>query len=126
MTQTTKCQRKVLVVEDDDDAREIVCSVLEDASYTAVGARHGAEALRLLDMEWKPCAILLDLTMPVMDGWTFRTEQLRRPDLARIPVVLLSAIPDLPHQAGRLGVTDFVKKPVRLDTLLQVVAVHCG
>ncbi len=117
--------RKVLVVEDDVTIRETLVEVLADEGYEAVGASNGVEALaRLEEPGTRPCLIVLDLMMPVMDGAGFREEQLRRPDLAEIPVVVLSAQRD--PGGGRLGVEHVLRKPVRLADLLAITRTCCG
>lgn len=75
----------VLVVEDDDDVRDMMVELLEAGGYTALIARHGEEALAQLRAGQRPCIILLDLMMPVMDGWTFCDEVQKDPALAGIP-----------------------------------------
>jgi CheY-like chemotaxis protein len=115
----------VLVVEDDPDIRATLCDALEDNGYSPVGAANGVEALEYLrsDAE-KPCLILLDLMMPVMDGQTFRSEQVADPALARIPVVVISAYRDVEKYAVELA-TEYLPKPVRLETLLETARKHC-
>ena len=81
----------VLVVEDDRLAREALCAILQGAGYAARGAADGAEALGALRRGALPDLILLDLMMPVLDGWQFRREQLRDPGLAGVPVVICSS-----------------------------------
>ena len=81
----------VLVIDDDEDIRTTIRDVLEDQGFAVACAANGREALdMLLRDESKPALILLDLTMPEMDGWTFRQEQQKVPRLAQIPVVLFS------------------------------------
>lgn len=111
----------VLVVEDDRDVREAVADGLSEAGYDVVVAENGKVALALLrEGGLHPALILLDLMMPVMDGWQFRTEQRADAGLSTIPVVALTA-----HE----HVTDFdaaehLRKPVPLETLLAAVARH--
>jgi CheY-like chemotaxis protein len=113
----------VLLVEDDVDVREAVTDTLEDAGYQVMTARHGQEALDLLrTRDPRPCLILLDLMMPVMDGWQFRELQSKDPALAEIPVVALSAHGGL----HALGAADHLRKPVQLRALMDVVARFCG
>jgi CheY-like chemotaxis protein len=115
----------VLVVEDDPDIRATLCEALEDNGYSAAGAANGAEALEYLRSGAEsPCLILLDLMMPVMDGQTFRTEQRADPQLANIPVVVISAYRDVERQANDLA-AEFLQKPVRLETLLETARKHC-
>ncbi len=84
--------RRVLVVEDDADVRGALAAVLEVAGYQVVEASHGGEALDHLRAATKTfCMILLDLFMPTMNGWAFRAEQMKDPDMAAIPVIVVSA-----------------------------------
>jgi CheY-like chemotaxis protein len=115
----------VLVVEDDPDIRATLCEALTDHGYSAVGVSNGAEALEYLrgDHE-RPCLILLDLMMPVMDGQTFRAEQRADPDLAAIPVIVVSAYRDVDRYGKELA-ADYLAKPVRLEALLDMARRHC-
>lgn len=112
----------VLVVDDDADIRETISLVLEDEGYVVASAANGAEALAYLRAHPAPNVILLDLMMPVMDGTTFRHQQMRDPALERIPVVVISASGNIRAQAEALEATSFVQKPISLDTLLDTVA----
>lgn len=117
---------RVLVVEDNQDLRESLVEVLETYGYEAVGARHGQEALdKLSTLDVPPCVIVLDLMMPVMDGQSFRQEQLRRPELAAIPVVVVSAYDKFPSDLQALGAAAYLKKPVRMNDLMRVVHHYC-
>lgn len=113
----------VLVVEDDRDVRDTVIEALEDQGYAARGASDGAEALDLLRSGWGPPAlVLLDLMMPGMNGAQFREAQLADPNLASIPVVLLSADATIEQKATTLRAAAFLKKPVKLAALLDAAA----
>jgi CheY-like chemotaxis protein len=114
----------VLVVDDDDELRESICESLADEGYEVVGASHGGEALRYLRSAPAPRVILLDLMMPVMNGWQFREEQRKDPALARIPVVVLTA--DRSARRDAIEVDDLVQKPVSLERLLSVVGGYFG
>jgi CheY-like chemotaxis protein len=83
-------------------------------------ACNGREALDLL-ADWQPGVILLDLMMPVLDGWGFRAEQLGDLELAAIPVILVSTISDVHQEARGLGVAAWMPKPCDLDHLLSTV-----
>lgn len=125
MTNVEPCSRRVLVVEDDLDIRGAVVEVLEDASYEPVVASNGAEALaRLREGRPDPCLILLDMMMPVMDGYEFREAQRADPSMSEIPVVLFTAHPNVtPASVGAVGV---LKKPLDFDALLRLLERHCG
>ena len=88
--------------------------LLRGAGYDAVGAPNGQAALDLLRSGIRPRAILLDLMMPVMDGWAFRREQLRDPQLAHIPVIVLSAL----HHGWVEGIPPTLPKPIDVRQLL--------
>jgi CheY-like chemotaxis protein len=119
-------EHTVLVVEDDPEIRESLVDLLEGQGYGVVAAANGREALRLLrSRSPTPCLILLDLMMPVMDGRTFRAEQLRSPDLASIPVVVVSAYRDVEESARALQVREFLEKPFDLDHLMGVAKRYC-
>lgn len=100
----------ILLVEDDRDSREALAFVLEDAGHTVASAGNGREALELLDGGEKPDLILLDLMMPVMNGWEFLGERKRRPTVASIPVMVLTAA-SLNDKLGDFDVMH-VRKPV--------------
>ena len=90
-------------------------------------ASNGRQALDWLHQcPSHPCVILLDLMMPVMDGRTFREEQLRDPVLADVPVVVLSADGRAAQRTAIRDVTRRLAKPIRLGTLLEVIAGYCG
>jgi CheY-like chemotaxis protein len=109
-----KPSKSVLVVEDDDLIRGAMRMVLEWEGYRVSCAEDGRQALDLLRTGERPACILLDLMMPVLDGWSFRKEQQQDPDLAAIPVVVVSAIEakDSPQADGH------VQKPFQPEELL--------
>jgi CheY-like chemotaxis protein len=115
----------ILVVEDDDTVREALAMVLEHEGYRVGVAADGAEALALLRGGLSPCLILLDLMMPVMDGWQFRREQLNDPRLAPIPVVVVSAHTRAAEFAAAPGIADVIAKPIDFDRLLDTLQRHC-
>lgn len=113
----------ILLAEDDYDLREAMIDVLELEGYSVKAVPNGLEALEwLLGTSAPPSLIFLDLMMPVMDGWQFRLEQLARPALASIPVVVLSANEEIPVDDGVLR----LRKPARSKALLALVARYCG
>jgi CheY-like chemotaxis protein len=115
----------VLVVEDDIDLREGVVALLEANGLTATGAPDGDEALHLLRNRHVPSAIVLDLTMPRMDGWRFRLRQMRDPRLAGIPVIIVSGHWNAAKAGRILGATAVVPKPPDVDKLLSVIEQVC-
>ena len=116
---------RVLVIEDDPTIREVLVEVLGEHGYDAVGAANGREALDALDgCPDRPCVILLDLMMPVMDGRSFREQQLARPELSTIPVIVLSAHIDNTITT-ELHAAAYLRKPVRLAEVLRSVKTYC-
>lgn len=116
----------ILVVEDDNAIREVLTDVLESEGYQVLNAPNGQEAIRLLRSSTLPCLILLDLMMPVMNGWQFRDEQRQDPVLAPVPVVVISADSDLASKAAAINANDFLKKPIEINRLLDTVEQYCG
>ncbi|UJR86821.1 response regulator [Sandaracinus amylolyticus] len=125
---TDPCDRVVMIVEDDRDVRELLAEIVEDEGFATLAAANGREALDLLEAakaDALPCVILLDILMPVVDGWQFRVMQESDAVLAGIPVVVLSAHADGPTAAERMRAAGFVRKPVDLDALLDMIRDHC-
>jgi len=117
--------KTILIVEDDRDVRESLAVFLEGEGYSVFEAEDGKQALVRLRSSSDVCLILLDLFMPVMNGWAFRAEQLRDPSLATIPVIMISADAGTSQKATALGAVDAMVKPIEFDRLLQTVAHHC-
>src|SRR2546423_7511398 len=114
---------QILVVEDDEAIRGLLTEVLRDDGYDVREAANGAEALEYV-REQRPDLIVLDLMMPVMDGWTFVEECRREPGCDDVPIVVTSASHDLPRTAERLrslGVRTCLAKPFDVDGLLALV-----
>ena len=125
MTPVPNAREPVLVVEDNPDARETLVLVLQGAGYAAVGAANGQEALHYLRECPPPCLILLDLSMPVMDGWEFRKRQLQNSQWARIPVVVVSALANHAERVAELGPVERLTKPLELGGLLETISRAC-
>jgi CheY-like chemotaxis protein len=118
---------QVLVVDDDVHIRYALVDALEDEGYRAVSASNGAEALQLLRVLPKPpSVILLDLMMPVMDGWQFRAEQQRDPVLSKIPVVVVSAIGNGMGEAFQVSASGYLRKPFLMKDLVATVGRFCS
>ncbi len=117
----------VLVVDDEADMVDIMALVLESSGYSVLTARNGLEAFEILRTR-RPCVILLDLMMPGMDGWQFRTAQRGDPELAGIPVVVVTGAGLAAEKKTPCfeGVAGFLEKPVSMSALLRVVAEHCS
>ena len=117
----TRCP--VLIVEDDDDLREMMAQLLSLEGFTTATVANGREALSYLQAAEPPQVILLDLMMPVMDGWEFRRQQQADPSLAPVPVIVLSALD--PSRTADLEANAFLKKPLDFDRLLALVRGYC-
>ena len=118
--------KKILLVEDDIEIRECLTEFLRDEGYTVDAAENGSAALtRLRSGKTLPSLILLDLMMPVMDGFQFREAQLLDQDLAGIPTAMLSAHGQVHDKVRHLGLADVLRKPIELDDLLRIVGMHC-
>jgi len=112
----------ILVVDDDPDIRDLVREVLEFDGYEVSEAQDGAVALEQIHQH-RPDLVLLDLGMPVMDGWTFLKQCCGEPDCRGVPVVVMSAVA---RQPGRPSIperiTHFLHKPFELTDLQSTVA----
>ncbi len=110
--------RRVAVIDDDEDLRELVVQHLADLGFESVGFADGRAALAALRRPGGiPAVILLDLEMPGMNGWEFRREQLRDPLLARVPVVVASGADPAAIEADA-----YLAKPYDSEQLCRVVA----
>jgi CheY-like chemotaxis protein len=114
----------VLVVDDDADIRDLLSQFLEVEGFRVQSARNGQEAIERLRDGRGACVILLDLMMPVMNGWQFRDQQKSDPDLADIPVVVISAV--IPDHVPPIDANAYVRKPLDLDSLLETVKTFCA
>jgi len=112
----------VLVVDDQEAIRATLRTALDDEGFTVETAANGKEALDILE-RWQPCVILLDLMMPVMDGWAFREEQRRAG--STVPVVLLSAAGRLEEHERALGAAAVISKPFDLDRVISTIERVC-
>jgi CheY-like chemotaxis protein len=114
----------VLLVEDNFDTQDALKSLLELKGYRVVTAFDGREALSILRQGLKPGLILLDLMMPGMDGFQFINEKRDDPRIAAIPVIIYSGHHDAEANAVRLGANAYFQKPIDVDNLLKLIAVH--
>jgi CheY-like chemotaxis protein len=110
----------VLIVEDEDHGRETLRDLLQDEGYRVMTARDGSEAMQRLEV-LGPSLVILDLRMPGMNGTVLYDVMQRSPQLARIPVLVTTAVPELAPP----GVPT-LEKPIKIDRLLRLVALACG
>jgi|SRR6185437_11834261 two-component system, chemotaxis family, chemotaxis protein CheY len=115
--------RKILVVEDETESREALLQILQIEGYQAVGASNGADALAHLRNSERPCVIIVDLYMPVMDGRQFISALSGSESWASIPVVVVSAVSGC--SAAGLNATAIFQKPLDIDALMKLVAEYC-
>ncbi|SRR6266496_3161482 len=118
--------QEVLIVEDDSALREALTQVLTDEGYELLSARDGLEAVNCLRKGHRPDVILLDLSMPVVNGWEFRMFQKRDPDLAHIPVILITAGDYSRDEVAWLEPSALIRKPLDLPYLLSVIRRYCA
>jgi two-component system chemotaxis response regulator CheY len=113
--------RRILIVEDEPSIRTLLSDMLRDEGYAVITAANGAEALEL-SRNFAPDIVLLDLWLPIMDGWAFLRERQRRHTLAAVPVLAMSADRERGLATARdLGATAVVAKPFDLTELLAMV-----
>jgi len=123
--ETTKPREPVLVVEDTDDAREAMGTLLSTEGYNVAYATDGRDALDKLEHGLRPCLILLDVAMPRMNGIEFRRLQAADARFKEIPVILYSALHEITWLYPSLDAPVF-QKPVDVDRILEMVAERCG
>jgi CheY-like chemotaxis protein len=118
---------RLLLVEDEAAIRESLGEALQEQGFEVIAAANGRQALDTLRNGPRPSAILLDLLMPVMDGWDFRHEQLNDPLLRDIPVLVVSASGFSPETIRmQFGDVELISKPVRYFELLEALGRACG
>ena len=128
MTKTTgtsgrpACQ-SILIVEDEPTIRENLKTLLELEGYRVYAANNGDEGLQVLRNMPRPCLVLLDLLMPVMNGMEFMQAKSHEDAIAAIPVCIVSGVAENPELPGASA---FVKKPIEFDGLLKFVRQYCG
>lgn len=113
---------KILLVEDDIDIQDNLKAFLEMENFEVASAANGRQAIDLIQKEGKPALILLDLMMPIMNGYEMLAEMKKRNLFQEepIPIILLSAATDI-EETAREQIVKFVRKPIALDKLLQTI-----
>jgi len=121
----------VLIVEDDEPVRNLIATILDASGFCAIAAEDGLEALHVLRTVRRqspeiPCLVLLDLALPRLSGREFRRAQLADPNVAQVPVAVISGAADLEARAEGLGAVATISKPIDVDRLMDVVQRHCS
>jgi CheY-like chemotaxis protein len=110
---------KVLVVDDEKDIRDSLKQVLEFEGFEVLTASDGADALKLLNQVSRPAVIILDLMMPGMNGFEFIEVQQHTAGIDQVPVIVVSADPELRKKAPQLHANRVMRKPIAIDTLIK-------
>lgn len=118
--ESERSSQVVLLVEDDEDIRSVVGDLLRDEGYVVAVAEHGRAAVTLLEDGLRPSVILLDLMMPLMNGWEFYEHHQSTPALTRVPLIVMTA-----SDHRKLGDARVLRKPVDLAELLAAVRSAC-
>ncbi len=112
----------ILVVEDDIDIRSALVQILRLEGHSTAEASNGKEALEYIRNNPRPCMVLLDMMMPIMSGRQFLDVFKDEPESSKVPVVIISAVAD---RVDTSGAKEFIKKPLDVPKLLEVVAKYC-
>jgi CheY-like chemotaxis protein len=118
----------VLLVEDEPDVRQSLREIIEEEGYRVADVADGRQALEYLRAHEPPTVVLLDLMMPVMDGWQVLRAMRADAALARIPVIVISAAAQatLDEVVAQGGASSYIRKPIALDRLLAALKRICG
>jgi two-component system, chemotaxis family, chemotaxis protein CheY len=112
--------KSILVVDDDPDILEALAEILDAEGFEVDRARNGKEALERMDKS-PPQLVLLDLMMPVMDGWEFSQHMRKRDGISDTPIIVLSADRNVSSKAKDIGAVGYLAKPFELGDLLDLV-----
>jgi len=127
MPQTAPTLAPVLVVDDDEMLRTGLCELLADDGFEVMCAGHGRDALVQLEaLPEQPALIVIDLMMPVMNGWQLYEELRTNTRYAGVPIIVLSGEERALPRASRLRVSAVFAKPCNVDALLAAVATHAA
>lgn len=113
----------ILVVEDDADIRATIAAILEMEGYAVELASNGEEAIKVVSHR-RPSLVLLDMRMPVLDGWGFA--RVLRERGVRVPIIVMTAAQDAGRWAREIGAQGYIAKPFDLGDLLSQVEQHAG
>lgn len=118
--------KPILVVDDDGEMRDRLRTLLHLEGFAVETAANGRDALDQLEAGLRPCVIVMDLMMPVMNGYEFRQQQLQYPELARIPVITYSGLAEIGARARQAADGFGTRPPTDVDGILTLVRQHCG
>ena len=121
MVAATAKGKSLLIVEDGKLTRETLALILRSEGYETATAANGREAIEHLRRAPRPDLILLDMLMPVADGWDFLEERRRDAALAAVPVVIMTGFDGNAEWAGALGAAGLVRKPINIEGLLNLI-----
>jgi len=124
MSAVALSHKRILLIDDNPVTREALSMILAASGYCVALANNGADALCRLREHRRPDVILLDLSMPVLDGHDFRRRQREDDALASIPVIVFSGVDGAAEEAALLGVAGYLHKPVEAARLLEAIR-HC-
>ncbi len=121
--ESKNCMNRVLIVDDNLDIRLLFKRRLETEGYEVIEAENGLQAAETLQST-EPCLVILDLMMPIMDGWQFlEWKKEQKKELAELPVIVISAVSN--NVKAPEGVAGFLKKPVSLSNMISTIQNHC-
>ena len=116
----------ILVIEDHELARRALATLLSTMGYEVVEAANGREALATLATEARPDVILLDLVMPIMDGWEFMKRQRRDWRLCTIPTIVISGVPSHDPRGLEMPIVRVLPKPYSVEQLMAAIEAECS
>ena len=116
----------VLVIEDHELARRALAALLSTMGYEVLEAANGLEALATLATEARPDAILLDLVMPIMDGWEFMKRQRLDWRLCTIPTIVISGVPSHDPRCLEMPIVRLLPKPYTIEQLMAAIEAECS
>ena len=114
---------RVLVVEDNDDIRDLIEMILTDQGYSVLTAEHGEEALKLIEYPNHVKVILLDMKMPIMNGWQFAEAYRKMTNSFKAPIIVCTAAQDAKKRADEISAEGYLEKPFKKKSLLESVKV---
>jgi two-component system chemotaxis response regulator CheY len=127
MTSEAEMKGTLLIVEDDQEIRDALVDILTDEGYRVHAVENGKDALEYLGTAQElPSLIILDMMMPVMDGYEFLQRKAADGRISAIPTVLCSADGQIKQKAEKAGMGEWLRKPIELNTLLELAERHCG